>query len=125
MKTEMEIKHTPGPWTLEFQDEEGHIIRMASAIKDPSCYSPCHCVDWNHGIERHDKSWSEANANATLMAESPALLKCLIDLVEDTTIREAYLRIHQDTADEQDTRFAGNYEAALSAIAKAEGKVGA
>lgn len=66
-----EFKHTPAPWTVELG------IRSAAIVDDRK--NEIAIVE----IGIYDvETEAELEANATLMAESPNLLKCLIDMVE-------------------------------------------
>jgi hypothetical protein len=78
-------KHTPGPWEVTCDDSDGsHVIRMASAIEDRGKYEPQHIINYEHGLDpdEDEDQFDEAEANARLIAEAPAMEELLEQLVE-------------------------------------------
>jgi len=69
--------HTKGPWKL-IETDEGHEIRMASAISSPGCYTSHHLIEYEHGSfpDTGHPDWQvqEAFANARLIAAAPAMI---------------------------------------------------
>lgn len=75
--TATKIVHTPGPWECSYDDENGHVIRMGSALGNSSNYESQHLVEYDHFIEPDEgdgSQFAEAAANARLMAAAPDLL---------------------------------------------------
>lgn len=66
-----EFKHTPAPWNIVGKIDAGRF----DIKKDDKRIAQYRCFYADGDID-------EIKANATLMAESPNLLKCLIDMVE-------------------------------------------
>lgn len=67
-------KHTPGPWKLEIDEDEGIIrLKMGTALEDAPSFETQHLIELR--IDPHArKSWNEAVANMRLMRAAPDLL---------------------------------------------------
>lgn len=76
--------HTPPPWEVT-EDEDGHTIRMGSALATPNDYEVQHVVTYDHGLteeeaageEAQRRQLAEARANAYLIGAAPDLLAAL------------------------------------------------
>lgn len=75
-------KFTPGPWESSEADD-GHEIRMGTAIESRHSYEAQHIISYNHGLFVDDDldspspetlQYFEAEANAHLIAAAPDLL---------------------------------------------------
>jgi hypothetical protein len=101
----MTTKHTPGPWTYE---QETKTIRSV-----PANY-------WIATIDSYDGAINNA-ANAALIAAAPELLEALKEIVARYSNLERLYFEAIKLNESPDTN--GTIVRALSAIAKAEGKV--
>ena len=101
------IKHTPGPWTVEWPMDGGALI-MAE--------------DGHGHLGRVDVRYSkrnnleEAEANARLIAAAPDLLEACRDTVNKL------VNIHTVGSDQDKGRWLSSISLLASAIAKATGK---
>jgi len=75
--------HTPGPWKLYHADTQSHAPEHANYLIE---FGP---GDWggfwicgHRGIHHDTEEWSDIEADARLIKESPNLLEALEDLVE-------------------------------------------
>lgn len=110
---------TPGPWLVERSDD-GHDIRMASAIACGWDHESHHLIEYHHGVEADQddggEQFAEAEANARLIAAAPDLLEALIeaeDILDDLTGAD-------DLSD--DSELHGTLRKVRAAIAKATGR---
>jgi hypothetical protein len=80
---QMTPEFTPAPWQLR-ETDEGHEIRMGSAVKSYGSYEPQHVINYDHGCLVDDETdedlsdpspetrqYFEAKANAQLISASP------------------------------------------------------
>lgn len=112
-------QHTPAPWQA-FEMEDGHDIRMATALEmRHGGYQPQHVISYEHGLEpgeseTQDAQYDEAFANANLIAAAPDLLAALIGL--DGLLADVA------NEPELDSEHLAAINAARAAIAKAEAR---
>jgi len=68
-------KHTPGPWVLEVDEDEGVIrLRMGTALdEDAFAWDAPHLIELEFDPTAR-KTWEEAIANMRLMSAAPDLL---------------------------------------------------
>lgn len=108
------VKHTPGPWTLDFDDDDGRDdsvpVRGAGLSSGwvAVAYVP---IDYANRAERE--------ANARLIAAAPAMYEALKAL-HDWVL--GYAQDDVSNARFHSTGGFGKMEAARAAIAKAEGE---
>lgn len=71
----MTAKHTPGPWVLEVDEDEGVIrLRMGTALdEDAFAWDAPHLIELEFDPTAR-KTWEEAIANMRLMSAAPDLL---------------------------------------------------
>lgn len=79
---------TPGPWIYE-ETDDGHDIRMGTAIESPGHYDSHHVIEYDHSCfydedeaEESNEQALEAEANAELIAKAPETIASLIGEVE-------------------------------------------
>lgn len=115
-------KHTPGPWECVWSEDDGHVIRMSSALGGANGYESHHCIEYQHGLYPDDgDQFKEAKANARLIAAAPDLLAALKALLSFHQVRWV-----QDEGPDgegwKSTELTAAFDAADAAIAKAEGQ---
>lgn len=83
---------TKGPWIVE-RSEDGHIIRMGSAIENRGYYRPHHIIEYSHGLflyyddggpvsAREQEQYREAEANARLIVAAPLMYEALQEIID-------------------------------------------
>lgn len=79
----MTAKHTPGPWVLEVDEDEGVIrLRMGTALdEDAFAWDAPHLIELEFDPTAR-KTWEEAIANMRLMSAAPDLLAAVKEAVE-------------------------------------------
>ena len=94
------MKHTPGPWEIDYIDGNGQIVIRGKDYEIATC--------WHHCVGSIEK---EMYANANLMIAAPELFESLEELLKEA-IDEHYESTDPD----------GLLKKARTAIAKAKGK---
>ena len=75
-------KTTPGRWKCE-GGNDGHRIRMGTALKSPYSFEPQHVCEYEHGLlPRDGRQYREARANAQFFAAAHNEMGKLLDVVE-------------------------------------------
>ena len=80
-------KTTKGPWKC-VRSDDGHEIRMGSAVRSPYEH-PCHeSFEYEHGLRPSDgDQYREASANARFIAAAHNEMGKLLDVVEAAKVR--------------------------------------
>lgn len=76
----MSAKHTPGPWTAEYVEDEcdsQHEVWLTDSRNGYEAHLVWTC---DHGADPGSTQWSEADANARLIAAAPELYEALQEM---------------------------------------------
>ena len=106
------MKHTAGPWTVSGHHVDNGRIQIGSQ-KDYICE-----LYWEPNDEiSKAANWTEAEANANLIAAAPDMYEALIEIEQFLTSYEIFDRNGKNMYED----ISGTFEIIEAAIAKAEG----